>query len=772
MFSEYMIIAIFYILGIIFSKHFDMSGIVSIFLAIVFTGVVRILKKKPKALGILILAFVFLFGAVRYFQSTQNRLFYEFPDKYVTVTGRVTSPPDISDSTYKYRYVMTPDSVSYLDKTAYTNSKILVYTKSPIPFGAEITASGFLSRIDGINNEHEFDFSLYYKGRGVFARFIAYEIHSCENASSLSPDLVTGAILYTISNIVDTHFDSTSVAFLKAILMGDKSGFPDEYATRLIKTGIWRTLYTPFVHISLIFMIAGLFSKSKDTKNSLVIILLLIYCILNLSSPTIIKAAMVCGLVILRKQLMGFASKADIMARIVLIMTIFQPLLLFHSGFLMSVASSVIIYFSYTPIYIWFLRKFKNTNKKLRGHLAKLFSLWVIFVFGTLPICIYLFGGVSVYATFFTLIITPIVMLVLILSPLMLISLAVFGVSPVIAPIIAKCMDFIGFLPILGEQLPAYYITLKTPTICDMVVFYLLWWGFLRYISGDFKTPKTAIILLTSFGICISCLPFSEYNTLSVYFVNVGQGDGAILHTSRSETVLIDGGGSADYETNYNIGERVFVPYLVSHGFNKIDVAILSHYHKDHAEGIIAAANTVKINTLVMPETAPDNIYRLELEKIAEEKDIKIEYLGIKDEILFDSGLKIRFIAPANTKSDNQDHNDASLVAHVSYGEFSALFTGDSKDKPNDLYPHNIDILKVSHHGSDTGCPEEFLDIVNPKYAVISVGKDNSYNLPSENVIARLFNKGAKVLRTDKHGDIQFKARKDGRLTYKTLRGD
>ena len=214
------------------------------------------------------------------------------------------------------------------------------------------------------------------------------------------------------------------------------------------------------------------------------------------------------------------------------------------------------------------------------------------------------------------------------------------------------------------------------------------------------------------------------------------------------------------------------MPYLVSHGFGNIDVAILSHYHKDHAEGIIAAAEKLKINTLVMPDADPENKYRKRLEELSEEKKFRIEYLSAGDEIRFKSGLSIKFLAPDSEQEKSDELNDTSLVAHITYGEFDALFTGDSTDKINSSYPEGVELLKVAHHGSATSDCEEYISHIRPEYAVISVGEDNSYGLPDYEVVDRLKRYGAKVLRTDKSGDIRFKVKKDGKITYKTLKGE
>lgn len=772
MFSEYMIICIFYILGIFISKTLDMSATLFTALFVLFAATIRSLIKRKINWGVFLLTFVILFGGFRFFDKSQARLVYTFPDKYVTVSGIIYSPAVSTETEYKNRYVLKLDSVAYQDKAVKTNQKILLNTKESYHFGTKVTASGFLSELDEIDNEHEFDFSLYYKGKGILARLTAQEIRQTGVAFSIMPEFLAGKLRDYADGIIDTHFSGVNSEFLKAIVTGNKGGFSREYLDVLIKTGIYRSLYAPFIHISLIFLLVGLLPFARKNRDSFVIVLVFLYALFNGTSPTIIKAAMLCAFLLLRKQIFGFANKLDILSKIVLAITVIDPLLCFNSGFVMSVASSVLVCISYKPLYERIYQLFCKRKIRHKRFITKLLTLWIIFVVGTMPISAYCVGNVSVYATLFMTALMPVIIFVIITSPFMLLSLGIFGASPILLPITDKIMSIISYLPILAEKLPAYYITLRTPQLWEMLVFYLLWWVFLRILSYEFETPKTAVILTVALGIMFSSLLTYDYNTLSIYFVNVGQGDGAVLHTSRGETVLIDGGGSAEYSSGYNIGERVYLPYLTSHGFCDIDVAIASHTHKDHVEGIIAAIENLKVKTLVMPDSDPENKYHQKLREVANTNGVTVEYLAATDEIIFKSGLKITFIAPDTAQLKSDDLNDTSLVAHVTYGNFSALFTGDAIEDMTDSYPEDVDLLKVAHHGSDTSSSKEYLEHISPEYAVISVGEDNSYNLPSNNVISRLKQSGAKILRTDILGDIRFKINKDGTFTYKTLRGE
>ena len=134
--------------------------------------------------------------------------------------------------------------------------------------------------------------------------------------------------------------------------------------------------------------------------------------------------------------------------------------------------------------------------------------------------------------------------------------------------------------------------------------------------------------------------------------------------------------------------------------------------------------------------------------------------------------MKINILAPDDEQLAESDENDTSIVAEVHYGDFVALFTGDSADEVNENYSRNIDLLKVAHHGSATASDADFVGYVNPKYAVISVGADNEYNLPSNKVLVRYLKVGSRILRTDRLGDIHFKISNRGGVKYRSFRDE
>ena len=258
---------------------------------------------------------------------------------------------------------------------------------------------------------------------------------------------------------------------------------------------------------------------------------------------------------------------------------------------------------------------------------------------------------------------------------------------------------------------------------------------------------------------------------MKVMFVNVGQGDGAVISVSYRDNLLIDGGGSASY-SDYNLGRFVYVPFLRSHGVYKAN-AIVTHYHKDHCQGIVEAVKSTKIGTLFMPDCDSENEWRIALEAAAAKYGTEIVFVGSGDKLVYKSGLTVEFISPDASDLDSDDPNETSLAAYVKYGEFSALFAGDAT-KLNEAkmlqagLVEDCDILKVAHHGSDTSSSAEFLDAAAPEVAVISVGEDNSYNLPDDAVLDRLSD--IEVIRTDESGNITVTADRNGEYTVEKFR--
>lgn len=235
---------------------------------------------------------------------------------------------------------------------------------------------------------------------------------------------------------------------------------------------------------------------------------------------------------------------------------------------------------------------------------------------------------------------------------------------------------------------------------------------------------------------------------LYVYFIDVGQADSILIKTDDTN-MLIDAGNNED--------GKLLVSYLKSLNIEKLDYVIGTHPHEDHIGGMDDIINSFKIDKYIMPDVLTTT---KTFEDVLDALDKNnLSYTVPKENDVYNLGeAEIKIVHVGDSDSSL---NDSSIVLKLTYGNNSFLFTGDATSNvEKNILSSNInissDVLKVAHHGSSYSTTDDFISIVNPKYAVISVGKNNSYNHPSLNTLEKLENKKIKVYRTDISGTIIF----------------
>ncbi len=232
---------------------------------------------------------------------------------------------------------------------------------------------------------------------------------------------------------------------------------------------------------------------------------------------------------------------------------------------------------------------------------------------------------------------------------------------------------------------------------------------------------------------------------LTVHFIDVGQGDSIFIKTPE-QNILIDGGNRGDTVVNY----------LQALGVNKLDLVIGTHPHADHIGGLINVMERIAVDAVIDPGVMHTTVTFEDYLTLIDEKDI--EYIEGRAGMHRDLGgrAELKIVHPVSPG----DHlNNASIVARVTYGDISFLFTGDAeKEAEAEMlrrdYSLQSTILKVGHHGSRTSTTREFLDTVEPKAAVIMCSRDNSYGHPHEETLNILAHARVDIYRTDQHGTI------------------
>ena len=240
--------------------------------------------------------------------------------------------------------------------------------------------------------------------------------------------------------------------------------------------------------------------------------------------------------------------------------------------------------------------------------------------------------------------------------------------------------------------------------------------------------------------------PPTDGSTLSVHFIDVGQADAALVFCD-GKVLMIDGGDRSDSDLIYT--------YLKKHNVTHIDYMVCTHAHEDHVGGLPGALTYATVGTVYAPVTSHDTqVFSKFVSKVEERGSfITVPQPGTRFSL---GAANVTILGPVK---DYTETNNTSIILRVEFGKTSFLFTGDMEhDAEIDLIESGAmlssTVLKVGHHGSSTSSSYRFVREVAPAYAVISVGTDNEYGHPNEDVLSRYRDADVKLYRTDLQGDI------------------
>ena len=226
---------------------------------------------------------------------------------------------------------------------------------------------------------------------------------------------------------------------------------------------------------------------------------------------------------------------------------------------------------------------------------------------------------------------------------------------------------------------------------------------------------------------------------LNIIFFYVGQADCTLIKLN-DDVILIDAG-------NNNDGKNV-VSLLQEKGITQIDYLIGTHADEDHIGGIDDIINSMDIGTFLIPTIGENGTDYKNAVETAKDKNIQIKHPTRGDIFYFENA---QFEVMSAMEEEGTSDNNSSLVIEFTYNNTTYLFMGDAETEVENSRSWNkVNVLKVGHHGSNSSSSTKFLEQVKPEYSIIEVGKNNSYNLPSDKAIKRLEESGTQVLRTDK----------------------
>ena len=580
-----------------------------------------------------------------------------------------------------------------------------------------------------------FNYREYLKYERINYIFDIDEIIKISNNKSIMYELKNGII-----NIINK---SPNKDYLHTFLLGNNKYIDKEVMESYRINGISHLFSISGMHISLLSMIILKLLKNYKFKKEVVILFLLIYMTLTDFLPSILRSGIFFILIYLNKKFNLNISMFKLMIILLFICVLIDPYIVYKIGF----------QYSYTISF--YLITFNQLINKSKNKLYKLFIVSFISFIVSVPITINNFSQINVLSIFLNIFFVPIVSSII--FPLSLITF----LFPFFNNLFTILINIFELLSITFSKIDNFIFIMSKISTLFIIIYYIIISITLYFLSKNIY--KYIVSLMFIFVIHYNITIFNK--GLEITYIDVGQGDSIFIKFPNDKSnILIDTGGKVTYgnlKNNYSVGKNI-VDYLKSMGIRKLDYLIITHGDFDHMGDSLYLIDKFKVENVIF-NCGEFNALEKELIKKLNKK--KVNYCSCIKELNIGK-YKLDFL---NTKVyDNE--NDNSNVIYTEFNGYKFMFMGDAGiEKEKDILDKynlaNIDVLKVGHHGSKTSSSKGFIDEIDPKYGVISVGKNNRYGHPNKEVLNNLDN--SKIYRTDQDGSIMFKI-KNNKLKIET----
>jgi competence protein ComEC len=412
----------------------------------------------------------------------------------------------------------------------------------------------------------------------------------------------------------------------------------------------------------------------------------------------------------------------------------------------------------------------EGTLPRVANVLTDSFSVSLGAVLAVWPLTAYYFGVISWVSPLATLLALPVLPAIIVTGVLAgAFGLVLIPLGQAIAWLTWLFLSYTMVVVKVFAAIPSSYTATGTLEVSLAVVYYtvlvLVLWAnsqkqrlaelipkaadFMARLPVKWVVPSL-LVVATLVWLTAATMPDDR---LQVSFLDVGQGD-AILIQRGSQQILVDGGPSPQ-AIGLELGKMM--PFWD----RTIDLVVLTHPQADHLTGLVEVLKRYKVRQVLYPDLKYESALYDEWPRLLEARNVKHSLVQAGQEIKFGSDVLIEVLNPQTPPST--DMNENGVVLRVALGQVSFLLTADiGRSTELELVTHraplNSTVLKVAHHGSDTSTSPEFLAVANPRIAVISAGKDNTFGLPNQEVLGRLEHKLGleNIYRTDEHGRIEF----------------
>jgi len=775
-------LSLFLVVGVYFGSHFPPP--LTIALPVIAAALLIALlwrKNRPIILGGICIA-LFLCGALRYGAAPTGDALQSYIGKgTVAITGVVVEEPEPSDSSTKLIL-----SAREIDGEEVSGNLLMRTTRYPVyEYGDLLQVSGELEEppddLDG------FEYRAYLAHQGIYSTMYYPDVELEGSGQGPQPFQEIYSFRHRMGEALGASLAEPQGSLAQGILLGLRHNIPSSLYEDFRDSGTAHLLAISGLHLAivggiLLSVAVWLFGRRRPTYFVVTLGALWSYALLAGMSPSVMRAAIMVSLFLFAAYVGRQRSGITALAFAAAIMVAIDPHVLWQVSFQLSFAA-VLGLILLTPT-------FQQWGRRTRAPTVVVdsFAYSLGAILATLPLVAYYFGYVSLVGLPATFLVLPALPAIIVLSALVgFIGLLFLPLAQVIGWIDWLSLEYMVVVVRGFAALPYSSLEVGGMDAAWVWLYYgilggAIWMGTRRKrlvssIKGSFggasgvlsslsrklstKSVKWVlvplIIITILIGAAVAVAP--EGGKLSVSFLDVGQGDAILISTPSGQHILVDGGPSTE-KICLELGEAL--PFWE----RTIDLVVLTHAHDDHVTGLVEVLRRYQVKQVLYPEgidyTA--NAYS-EWLGVIEEKGIESMRAQAGQVIDLGGGATLEVLHPPAEflEGTESDIDNNVVVLRLEMGEVSFLLTADLYGE-GELYlvcervELSSTMLQVSHHGSSTSTSASFLTAVDPQVAVISVGADNRFGHPSDEVMAMLTQRiGAnRIYLTSEHGTITF----------------
>jgi len=650
------------------------------------------------------------------------------------------------------------DNFLLLCKVKSDNSSIFKLYNQLKP-GNYLEIEGYYYKGREERNPGEFNYDVYLKSKGILG---ILSLTDTSSINILKDDVdIFDNIIHQIRKQIDWQikkFHSPETAsLLRGLLLADRKEINYQTREQFVNAGVVHVLAVSGLHVGyIIFIFLAVFGRfNLFLRSTLTIVSLICFMLITGVPPSVFRATVMAIVIIIAYLSNRSTNLFNSISIAALIILIINPNEIYNPGFQLSFAAvlSIALVFPFIERLItdW------NIQNKFVRYVLLFIGVSLSAQLGTLPFTLLYFNKFSVIALFTNLFVIPAIGIIIAAA---IVTLIISMVLPFVAIYFASANDLITswLLSIIGfsGDLEFSHVDVFNYSLFDLLIFYVML-AVLLYFLPVFKRMVTKVILTLLVMINIIFLSSIDdknllpENHLSVFMIDVGQGDSFLIKFPNGKTALVDAGNTT---FNFDNGERVIIPLLKYLGIEKIDYGIVTHIDSDHYGGYVALVLEDMVKEIYKTSIDSSLSKDKRFESLLRERKVPINYFSDRKMDIGNTSIYYLFDEKINQTS-GESTNSRSGVFKLVYGNTSFLFTGDAEKNVEKIYAEKYrtfldsDVLKIGHHGSKTSSSEIFLKYVNPEYGLVSAGFKNKFEHPAEEIIKRFELLNTKIYRTD-----------------------